>query len=624
MTTIILVILGVLLAAAAVLFVIYYGGDAFGNGHVEAEAGRLVGEGAQMEAALELFYRQEGHYPTSDDPVAELIAAGYLTHQPLGTRTTDADRWAIDYDASMIRARLGTTDHEETMSICRKAREQLDLPATNTSTGVYRCDGTDSPGGRLSGREPCCIGEVAIGGGAVEDRVVFPSCNGSESATERATCLMQSGDYVSHAGRGVQERVTSLSQIGDPAFDYTNIARLNSVTFLNDDDGRYRYRVITDHADVCDAVNASGAEGHSCVPYAYQMKYYLKDVTADYRPAQISKMDSEFRAFEQSVASAARGTPTTANTPYAPSFNGIARDNYVEIQDRNDGSMWARTIVDGAGLCNALRSQRGDDSMSARSAQNSEIKSDCGHYSRDMYFYWHDITEAGRAGQIAITRREFANIENAIKEGGIPNPSLGNIGYTPNSDGTLRDDLFEFVNANDGRFYTRDTVGYNGYDGKGRCNSLRKATGDVSVDQRSGADLSFDLTCYLRSGTMYWYMNDITDTVRPIQIAHMQSETQRARSLYEDSGLASPPSNPESFGYTANFRGVGRDNYATIVSSNGKYFLRTIVDGSGFCNALRSSIGQPSLSERTGLDDTLQYDCRTYSGSMYYFYGRIK
>ena len=168
MTTIFLVIMGVILAAAAVLFVVYSGGDAFGNGHIEAEAGRLVGEGAQMEAALELYYRQEGSYPTSDDPVEDLIDAGYLDFQPLGTRTTETDRWAIDYEAGMIRARLGDTDHEESASICLKARQQLDLPEANTSTGIYRCDGSDSPAGKIAGREPCCIGEVSIGGGPVE------------------------------------------------------------------------------------------------------------------------------------------------------------------------------------------------------------------------------------------------------------------------------------------------------------------------------------------------------------------------------------------------------------------------------------------------------------------------
>ena len=169
MTTILLVIMGVLLAAAAVLFVVYYGGDAFGSGKTEAEAGRLVSEGAQMEAALELFYRQEGHYPTSDDPVAEMMTAGYLSHEPLGTRTSEPDRWAIDYNAGMIKAKLGLTDEEETMNICLKARQQLELPDTGTELGVYKCDGSDSPGGILPGREPCCIGETELSdnGGSV-------------------------------------------------------------------------------------------------------------------------------------------------------------------------------------------------------------------------------------------------------------------------------------------------------------------------------------------------------------------------------------------------------------------------------------------------------------------------
>ncbi|WP_298844039.1 hypothetical protein [uncultured Salinicola sp.] len=192
MTTITLVILGVLLAAASVLFILYYGGDAFGNGRIEAEAGRLVGEGAQMEAALELYYRQEGHYPTSGDPVQELISAGYLDYQPIGTRTMEVDRWAIDYDGGMIRAKLGPTDHEESLNICLKARQQLDLPKANTATGVYRCDGSDSPDGRLGGREPCCIGEVATGGGPVDTgpqapvRFTQPDICGAQPAANAA------------------------------------------------------------------------------------------------------------------------------------------------------------------------------------------------------------------------------------------------------------------------------------------------------------------------------------------------------------------------------------------------------------------------------------------------------
>lgn len=225
MTTITLVILGVLLAAASVLFILYYGGDAFGNGRIEAEAGRLVGEGAQMEAALELYYRQEGHYPTSGDPVQELISAGYLDYQPIGTRTMEVDRWAIDYDGGMIRAKLGPTDHEESLNICLKARQQLDLPEANTATGVYRCDGSDSPDGRLGGREPCCIGEVATGGGPVDTgpqapvRFTQPDICGAQPAASAAMSVR--GTWLACYIRQVEAAADAWIDEGSGSFPST-------------------------------------------------------------------------------------------------------------------------------------------------------------------------------------------------------------------------------------------------------------------------------------------------------------------------------------------------------------------------------------------------------------------
>ena len=250
MTTILLVILGVLLAAASVLFVVYYGGDAFGGGKTEAEAGRLVSEGAQMEAALELFYRQEGHYPTSDDPVAELMTAGYLSHEPLGTRTSMPDRWKIDYDAGMIRAQLGLTDEEETMDICLKARQQLELPDTGTELGVYKCDGTDSPGGVLPGREPCCIGEVGVGGGpAVEVTPAFqPDLCGAAPAASASyadkgawlACYAKqvntAAEFWITSGRGQTPTLSALlaeEYIHHPAPSYPEISYIGVTNFAS-------------------------------------------------------------------------------------------------------------------------------------------------------------------------------------------------------------------------------------------------------------------------------------------------------------------------------------------------------------------------------------------------------
>lgn len=154
MTTIILVVIGVLLAALAALMVVFYGGDVFGRYKNEAEAGRLVSEGAQVEAAIDLYHRTTESYPGGSDPVQTLIDSDYLTHKPKGAK---AGQWVIDYDEGFIRSSIGPSDDESSLDICRTARVQLKLPEAPTDSGVYKCDGSDAPGGRLSSREPCCI-----------------------------------------------------------------------------------------------------------------------------------------------------------------------------------------------------------------------------------------------------------------------------------------------------------------------------------------------------------------------------------------------------------------------------------------------------------------------------------
>lgn len=152
MSNIFLVIMGVLIAGAAAIMTIYYGNDAFSKYKEEAEAGRLVSEGAQIEAAVELYYRNKGQYPEGD-PLGELKATNYLTHSPRGAEYITGE-WIVDYDEGHIRATVGPSSDEDAMDICRTARRQLKMPEWET---VYQCDGSDSPNGKLSSREPCCI-----------------------------------------------------------------------------------------------------------------------------------------------------------------------------------------------------------------------------------------------------------------------------------------------------------------------------------------------------------------------------------------------------------------------------------------------------------------------------------
>lgn len=154
MTTTILVTIGILVAAAAALMTVFYGGEAFYNSRVNAEASRLVVEGAQLERAVGAFVAQEGRRPGDGVTPAlmqqELVSKRYLREVPAGARQP----WVIDYDNKMIHSDLGAVENEEARKVCLAARRQLDLPNPDR---MYRCDGSDYPGGVLPSRESCCI-----------------------------------------------------------------------------------------------------------------------------------------------------------------------------------------------------------------------------------------------------------------------------------------------------------------------------------------------------------------------------------------------------------------------------------------------------------------------------------
>lgn len=153
MSNVMMIVIGLLIAAAAGLMTVYYGTDVFSKYSDEAEAARLVSEGAQVEAAVELYYRQEGKFPDANNPVEELISSSYLSHRPKGADYITGE-WVVDYDEGHIRATVGPSSDEEALEVCRTARRQLKMPDWET---VYQCDGSDSPSGTLSSREPCCI-----------------------------------------------------------------------------------------------------------------------------------------------------------------------------------------------------------------------------------------------------------------------------------------------------------------------------------------------------------------------------------------------------------------------------------------------------------------------------------
>lgn len=175
MTTIVLTTIGIILAAAAALMVVWYGGDAFDNSRVEAEAARLITEGAQIERAEGLYRAQEGrraYVANPTNPLQALIDRRYLVKSPLGAN----GNWKVDYENRMIRADIGAADDTRALNVCRAARKAQDLPQPSQ---VFRCDGSDyplpHPPGTLPANEPCCnwtgasVSDIGQGFGADEN-----------------------------------------------------------------------------------------------------------------------------------------------------------------------------------------------------------------------------------------------------------------------------------------------------------------------------------------------------------------------------------------------------------------------------------------------------------------------
>ena len=550
MTTILLVILGVLLAAAAVLFVVYYGGDAFGNGRIEAEAGRLVGEGAQMEAALELYYRQEGHYPRSSDPVAELIAAGYLTHAPLGTRTQEKDRWAIDYDAQMIRALLGTTDNEDTMSICLKARQQLDLPAANTSTGVYRCDGTDSPNGRLGGREPCCIGEVAPGGVAVD--------KGPEAVYAQACAGLGGMPVASDADKLAYLRTTVQCLRGraitTPEYLVSkgnmDVAGINFGPIAND------YYVDTSSSGAIDVrLWLKGSLYNSIcagLPSSADLEtrswcsngYYRERVTSEYMPKQKAILDAGLDRIEAFVRSSGVSTSSAYQAAGGPQPDFQGRATSWSFIDYSNGEYYARANMPNQSMCQWYRTSNGRTADLQRDRQYGQ--NEC-HYSSNA-FYERRLTDTVRSGrynriksELAKVRASQATLDNAYTTANYN--AAG--GYQPSLGDAASGWRFREYNR---RFYVEGIVN------DGQCVWQRNQWGQTTnLDHYEVAPewCGWDRG----SGATRVYMFDMTDDVRNRQFDIMRSEIAKIR--------ANPSYTPDFKGAASGWRYYNRsgNNY---------------------------------------------------------------
>ena len=131
MTTVILLVLGILIAAVAALMMFFYGGDAYNESQAKADAARLVTEGGQLESAVSLYQIQEGKLPgdgvgLDDKAMQDMISKQYLTHRPPGNKDKDGNPriWTVDYDMGIIRSTVGVVQWPDWCA----ARRVADVP----------------------------------------------------------------------------------------------------------------------------------------------------------------------------------------------------------------------------------------------------------------------------------------------------------------------------------------------------------------------------------------------------------------------------------------------------------------------------------------------------------------
>ncbi len=175
MTTIVLTIIGILLAAAAAFMMFFYGGDSFSGSSERADASRLVSEGVQIQAAMQLYKAKLDKMPgdasaTGVDATAmwDLVCNDFLSSIPTGINKsttpafecTPAGRaaasasspWRIDYKYGIARSIIGPAQtpsgkEAKALRICVAARK-----AHNLTGNPLQCNDP-----AITNGDPCCI-----------------------------------------------------------------------------------------------------------------------------------------------------------------------------------------------------------------------------------------------------------------------------------------------------------------------------------------------------------------------------------------------------------------------------------------------------------------------------------
>ena len=135
MFSLIIAIISIALVSALALASIYYGGEAFNTGKIEAEASKIINQGQQLQGAI-AFSNVNGETVTT---LNDLVDLGYISTLP----TVDGHFWTdpvIGGDTEGYST-IGVTT-ETTQALCDKINEKAGItaPTTGSYEGIFGCD----------------------------------------------------------------------------------------------------------------------------------------------------------------------------------------------------------------------------------------------------------------------------------------------------------------------------------------------------------------------------------------------------------------------------------------------------------------------------------------------------
>ena len=151
MSNVLIGIIGVILFIGLALSSAVWLGPKFMNTKIEAEAVDYLNQSSQIARAVESYASDKGRLPIIDgkEPIEVLVEEKYMKYAPAG----GASGWELNGSTQSILTRVAGAEDRATR-VCVAARVKAQMPSPEK---IYKCDGSDAPGGALSVKDPCCL-----------------------------------------------------------------------------------------------------------------------------------------------------------------------------------------------------------------------------------------------------------------------------------------------------------------------------------------------------------------------------------------------------------------------------------------------------------------------------------